>query len=73
MSCVYFHSESGEAVLRGSERAHCNMMTAKIALALLDLQTFNEDPILNLIPSNHYARSAGPRSADAIGTAFFNR
>lgn len=70
MSCVYFHSESDEAVLRGSERAHCNVTTARIALALLDLHQFGEDPIMNFLPSDHSARSAGKRSSDAIGTAF---
>lgn len=69
MSCVYFHSESGEATLRGSERAHCNVTTSKIALALLNLHEFGDDPIKFLLPQDHYSLHTG-HFIQSVSTAF---
>lgn len=38
MGKVYFHSPSGEAELRGSERAHAGWLTSAIGIAALDLR-----------------------------------
>lgn len=48
MSRVYFHSETGTAELRGSERAHCNVTCAGIGWAVLGIH-FHDDPVLRLI------------------------
>lgn len=38
MSRVYFHSPSGEAELRGSERAHCSLTCNEVALSFFNLK-----------------------------------
>jgi hypothetical protein len=69
MSRVYFHSEAGEAELRGSERAHCGVTISHIALALLSISDFDDDFIVQLVPEGHYIRRSD-RVAESLRTAF---
>jgi hypothetical protein len=41
MSRVYFHSPSGDAELRGSERAHAGWLSSAIGIAALDLNDYD--------------------------------
>lgn len=67
MSRVYFHSPSGEAVLRGSERAWCDSVVRDIALGILgDRGPFGDqvDKIRQLIKRDHWiVREGGPGEA----------
>ena len=52
MGKVYFHSPSGDAMLRGSERAHAGQLVNKLACAVLPL--YDRDGILPLLPPGCY-------------------
>lgn len=57
MSRVYFHSPSGEAALRGSERAWCDGVVSRIAEgALGEYGPWGDqaDKLRSLIPASHY-------------------
>lgn len=41
MSRVYFHSPSGEAELRGSERAHAGWLTSALGIAALNMSEYD--------------------------------
>lgn len=56
MSGVYFHSPSGTATLRGSERAHLNLAVRDLGNAMLDAQ-HNADILRAALPAGHYLRN----------------
>jgi len=55
VSRVYFHSPSGEAELRGSERAYAGCLVDRLALACLDPDGFDmRERLLPLVPLTSY-------------------
>lgn len=57
MSRVYFHSPSGEAELRGTERHWMAGLVTRIAEGLLNINDRDDvDRLLRLIPGDHYLR-----------------
>lgn len=57
MGKVYFHSPSGEVLLRGSERHYAGHIVNELACAALPLDTWQDDPILHLLPPDCYLRN----------------
>lgn len=58
MSRIYFHSPSGEAELRGSERAWMGGLVNDIALGILDPDSNNADQLMRLVAPGHYLHAA---------------
>lgn len=56
MGKVYFHSPSGEVLLRGSERHHAGHIVNELACAAISLDCV-DDPILHLLPPDCYLRN----------------
>jgi hypothetical protein len=78
VSRVYFHSQHGEAELRGSERAHCGLLVDNLADGFLgSLYGDDVERLLGLVRPDHYLhrqdrRSPGwvPMWRDMFATAF---
>ena len=71
MSRVYFHSQSGTAELRGSERAYAGGLINDIALAVLKPGCWNEKKLRAMLPEDHYLKTSGAdRFIDSWSTAF---
>lgn len=55
MSRVYFHSQHGDAELRGSERAHLGQIVDQITMGFLSSGLHDDvDRLLSLVPPGHY-------------------
>jgi hypothetical protein len=71
MSRVYFHSPSGTAELRGSERAYAGCLINDIALAVLKPNYWNEKKLREMLPEGHYLKIGGnERFIESWSTAF---
>lgn len=79
MSRVYFHSPSGTAELRGSERAWLGGLVSDLALGMLDLRDIRHiDRLRELLHPDHYLHAYpmnpgpghGPSWANSYATAF---
>jgi len=68
MSRVYFHSPSGRAELRGSERVHMKILCDRLALAVFEPHTYGRDEALRKVFPHPYDRSTP--YAKAFETAF---
>ncbi len=63
MSRIYFHSPSGEAVLRGSERAWLANLATSIAEGLLKIEGGEDaERLLKLVPPDHHLRKSADGS-----------
>lgn len=73
MSTMYFHSPSGDAEVRGTERHYFNWLCNRTLLAILDLGRDTESrphPLRHAFPAGHYtARCRGQEWAASAETA----
>lgn len=69
MSRVYFHSQHGEAELRGSERAHCGLLVDHLTDGFLS-SIYGEDVqrLLGLVRPDHYLHKQAWQSTAARST-----
>lgn len=62
MSRIYFHSQHGEAEVRGSERAYLGTLANDLALAVLDPRLDRRARLTPLLPANAYLHAMTNRN-----------
>lgn len=61
MSAIYFHSQDGTALVRGSERAYMSGLCGDLMLGVIGDIEYAREWLLPLLPADCYAR-AGPKA-----------